>query len=299
MHTLEQLHAFIAVFEQKSYSAAGRKLNKDRTTIRELVKSYEDNLGFSLFEIQGRKAHPTPYATELVKQAYLVLRQNSKLTEYSKSIYTTPKSIINIGYDADFPFEFIAELERRLHGKYPHLTVHWRKTTRLKGVPLIAKGTLDFAILPTRNRVEPEYPLQFTLLGYISYGLYVGKHSRLANKTVFTLEDGQFETQYLSENAWEADGIIKEFSSQTRQVSSNRLIVHLLQNDGWAILPNDYANDEVNKVKLTKLESNILANDVKIGFGYFHQIGQEQSSTIQHIKKWCDELAKTFFQSAE
>ncbi|SKA60901.1 helix-turn-helix domain-containing protein [Enterovibrio nigricans] len=55
MHTIEQLTAFISVYEKGSYSAAAAALGKSRTTVREHVMAYEDTLGYSLFVIEGKK----------------------------------------------------------------------------------------------------------------------------------------------------------------------------------------------------------------------------------------------------
>ncbi|MEF1193146.1 LysR family transcriptional regulator, partial [Vibrio parahaemolyticus] len=57
--SLEQLLAFVAVYEQLSFSKAAVKLNKHRTTIGQVITNLEDLLAVTLFERVGRSVEPT------------------------------------------------------------------------------------------------------------------------------------------------------------------------------------------------------------------------------------------------
>ncbi|BCN25574.1 LysR family transcriptional regulator [Vibrio alfacsensis] len=295
MHSLDQLYAFVSVYEHHSYSAAGRELNKDRTTVRELVKSYEDILGLELFTIIGRKANPTERATQLYPQAKLVLRQNRKLLEFGNAMFQEPKTRLKLGYDIDFPVDFIAELERRCLSFFPQVRVQWIETHRDNALKQVSERELDLAILPAIGGISPRYPLIFKHLGYISYGLYVGAKSPLAQRAAFTIEDAQLEVQYLSFNNMNSDGMIQAFSSHTRAVSSHTLLVKMLKNEGWALLPVPLGEYYAKKQLLKKLPTPLLANDVKMPFSLFHPIGDEQQATTKALVAWCSELAKSYF----
>ncbi|MGR5193210.1 LysR family transcriptional regulator [Vibrio rotiferianus] len=296
MHSLDQIYAFASVYENHSYSAAGRKLNKDRTTVRELVKSYEDVLGFELFSIAGRKANPTERAHQLYPQAKLMLRQNQKLLEFSTAMYMEPKTLLKLGYDIDFPVDFIAELERRCLISFPQVSVQWIETHRDVALKLVSDRELDIAILPGNGGISPKYPSIFKHLGYIRYGLYVGAKSKLAEKISFSIEDVQLEVQYLSRNNMNSDGMIRAFSSHTRVVSSHTLIVKMLKNEGWALLPEPVGEYYAKKKILKKMPTPLLANDIKVPFSLFHAIGDEQEATTKAIVDWCSELATLYFQ---
>lgn len=296
MHSLDQIYAFASVYENHSYSAAGRKLNKDRTTVRELVKSYEDVLGFELFSIAGRKANPTERAHQLYPQAKLMLRQNQKLLEFSTAMYMEPKTLLKLGYDIDFPVDFIAELERRCLKSFPQVSVQWIETHRDVALKLVSERELDIAILPGKGGISPKYPTIFKHLGYISYGLYVGAKSKLAEKISFSIEDVQLEVQYLSRNNMNSDGMIRAFSSHTRVVSSHTLMVKMLKNEGWSLLPESVGEYYAQKKILKKMPTPLLANDIKVPFTLFHAIGDEQEATTKALVDWCSELATLYFQ---
>ena len=296
MHTLEQLRAFVAVYDEHSFSAAGRRLKKDRTTIRELVKSYEDSLGYELFSILGRKAVATSAAEKLYPHAILVIRQDSKLAEISKFLFNDARTHFNIGYDTDFPFDFLKCLELWAAKSFPFVSINWLARNREIGLEELKSAELDFAFFPTRGSISLSFPAYFQHLGYVDYGLYVGSDSRLATKESFGLEDAQLEVQYLSENALKAEGVIKAFSYCTRVVSSSDLIIQLLQEQGWALLPNRTAENSVRKGVIQKKETSLLCNDFKVPFSLFHTIELERDPFIKALCEECAVLAKRYFQ---
>ncbi|MGY3571180.1 LysR family transcriptional regulator [Vibrio paucivorans] len=291
MHTLDQLTAFVAVFETQSYSAAGRALSKDRTTVRELVKAYEDFLGFELFQIEGRKAKPTKLAIELVSQCKLVLRQNQKLLQFSLSINQLPVTQLNIGYEEDFPFEFISELEQYALIHYPELRINWIHIGRASALMDIVENKLDIAFLPAKGKVAPREPVLYKHLGMVSYSAYIGTNSSLSGLSQLSLEDAQVETQYVSANAIEARGTIQDFSSHYRVISSNQLVVNLLARNGWALLPNHYAHHWAKQNILKKIASPLLVNDLKVPFSVFYSIGKDSSPVVTNLIQYCEQLA--------
>lgn len=296
MHTLEQLRAFVAVYDKHSFSAAGRYLSKDRTTIRELVKSYEDSLGYELFSITGRKAIATPCAEKLYPHAVLVMRQNSKLDEISQFLFSTPKTHFDVGYDVDFPVEFLEKIELWATRSFPLVTINWLARNREEGLEELKNTELDFAFFPAKGNISLDFPAHFQHLGYVNYGLYVGANSKLASKPDFELEDAQLEIQYLTENSLRAEGVIKAFSYSTRVVSSNDLIIRLLQKQGWALLSNRSAESGVKLGMIKKKETSLLCNDLKVPFSLFYTIELQCDPFIQALRNECDVLAKRYFQ---
>ena len=74
--SIEQLLAFVTVYDQLSFSKAAVKLNKHRTTIGQVITNLEDQLAVSLFERVGRSVKPTEdghhlyhYAKQTIEQA--------------------------------------------------------------------------------------------------------------------------------------------------------------------------------------------------------------------------------------
>ncbi|MGF1748652.1 LysR family transcriptional regulator [Vibrio cionasavignyae] len=288
-HSLEQLNAFVAVCDAQSYSGAGRALGKDRTTVRELVKAYEDILGYGLFQTQGRSVIPTVQALALLPQVRLVLRQNEKLFQFSHAVFDYPTTNINIVYDNDLPHELVRNIEVRALQRYPELRINWYARGRDSSLEGIVSGEIDFAILPARGGVRPGAPVNYKHLGHVRYGIYVGARSPLASIKEFTLEDAQLEIQYVSEHSLQTKGLITTFSSHCRTVSSNSLLMSMLETGGWALLPIHIASKLSNQASLIQLSSPLLTSDIKIPFSLFYQVGAEANPILANMLTWFDD----------
>ncbi len=295
MHSLDQLRAFQAVFNKGSYSAAGRELNKDRTTVRELVKSYEDVLGFSLFTIVGRKAVPNEHANAIYPQVTLILRQSHQLDLYTRELFKHKLQELTVCIDHDFPNDFILEIETRVLKAYPEVRFNWYYRHREEALNALENGAVDLAFLPTKYRLLPKQTVLYKTLGYMSYYFYVGKQSPLAAHKSITLEDTQLEIQYIGEHTVRTDALLKPFSSHCRIVGSNDLLISLLEHQGWAILPHHIAGKAVAEGLIIKKPSPLLINDVKIPASVFFSASSQHNPIIMTILDWCSEMAEHYF----
>ncbi|WP_047047261.1 LysR family transcriptional regulator [Vibrio mexicanus] len=295
MHSLEQLNAFIAVFEKGSYSAAGRTLNKDRTTVRELIKSYEDILGFTLFTIQGRKAIPTDYGNGIYPQVKLVLRQNHQLDLYTKELFEHNLHELTFCFDSDFPSDFIRQIESKALEAYPEVRINWVQKHREQALDALESGDLDLVFLPTKYNLLPKQTILYKNIGYINYHFYVGSQSPLSSHEEITLEDTQLEIQYIAEHTVKTDGLIKPFSSHCRVVGSNELLLSLLELRGWAVLPDHIASKWEAEGRIIKKPSPLLVDDVKIPASVFFSASSQYNPIIAQILDWCSDIAEHYF----
>ncbi|MBD1559467.1 LysR family transcriptional regulator [Vibrio sp. S9_S30] len=293
MHTLDQLNAFVEVYESGSYSAAAKKLKKDRTTIRELIKAYEDGLGLELFSIIGRKAVPTEYAVKLINQARIVIIQNQSLVQYGHSLYEKGVDELKIGYESSFPTDFIEKIEELSLLHYPNLRVHWIVSSRLECLDALMSGDMDFALLSSRGMVYAENPVQFTHLGYVPFGLYVGKESKWTTKKRISMDDIHNSIQYQLEERGN-DSLIQPFANHTRKVNDFSLLLSFLRKNGWAYLPQHRTRYWVEKGELIKKESALLAKDYKIPFSVFTRVGSENLPVHVTVNRWFYEYASMY-----
>ncbi|MDP2575115.1 LysR family transcriptional regulator [Vibrio penaeicida] len=293
MHTLDQLNAFVEVYENGSYSAAAKRLKKDRTTIRELVKAYEDCLGLELFSIIGRKAVPTEYAEKLINQVRIVTIQNQSLVQYGHSLFEKGIDELKIGYESCFPVDFIEKIEALSLLHYPNLRVHWIASSREECLDFLMAGEMDFALLSSKGMAYAEKPVQFTHLGYVPFGLYVGKDSDWASKKLISMDDIHNSIQYQLEERGN-DSIIKSFANHTRKINDFSLLLTFLRTNGWAYLPQHRTRYWVEKGELIKKESALLAKDYKIPFSVFSRVGNENLPIHSTVNRWFCEYASMY-----
>lgn len=289
MHTIEQISAFVAVYDQGSYSHAGRVLLKDRTTVRELVKSLEDATNLQLFTVKGRTAQPTDQADALIEQFRLVLRQNDKLSAHIQALQSGSKATLVIAYNEDFPADVIQDIEQSILAMHPEIRVSWLERSRELCLEGIVSGSIDIAFMPSRGLLYPEKTVDFKLIGYVHYGIYTGQNNPLKLHKAFTLEDIQLEVQYVNERTLLAEGAIQCFSSHSRVTGGNLHTIKAVEKNGWAVLPNWVAS-QWGRGKILKKSSPLFSCDWHVPFSLFYQVGKERHEVVSNILTICSNI---------
>ena len=58
--TFDQLRIFVAAAEERSFSAAGRRLGRAQSVVSQAIANLEEQLGVELFRREGRYPELTP-----------------------------------------------------------------------------------------------------------------------------------------------------------------------------------------------------------------------------------------------
>jgi DNA-binding transcriptional LysR family regulator len=297
MYTIDQLSAFIAVYEGQSYSKAARKTGKSRTTIREHILSLEDVLGYELFTIKGRQVVPTNRAEQLYIHAKLVHKQHQLLFARSTALFEEEVYEINVAYDVLTPMDLITSLDSVLTKEHPYLTINWLHRTRNRALELMDSGKIDFAIMPNRDSSFPGKTVSWSNLGNISLGCFVSSTSPLANKKNVKIIELENVTQYLSENVMQLARGVDKLSHNTKIVSNNDLLCALLKQDGWSAMPHNYIRPYVKNGTFVEVDSVDVPSNYSIGLNLFYPTGKEQRSNIYlTFIEQCNRLAKQYME---
>ncbi|WP_122080813.1 LysR family transcriptional regulator [Vibrio coralliirubri] len=287
MHTLEQLSAFIAVYEQGSYSQAAKILNKSRTTVREHVMAYEDMVGYPLFDIQGRKAVPSDQAKQLYPRAKTVERQNRDLYVQSQGLFENDVHTINLVYDVITPLALLTSIESKVQQTFPGVVVNWQHRTRERALKMLDNGEADIAIMPNRSSLYPEQPIAWKSIGDVELACFARSDSPLVREPNLTLNHLRLETQYITENMLTLDIASARISPVLHTVSNSDLLCELLKFGGWAVMPKHYMRHLVESGKVVELKLEELGRGGMFGLNVFFSHGKDNHPIFQQIIRWC------------
>ncbi|EGU36970.1 LysR family transcriptional regulator [Vibrio scophthalmi] len=298
MHTLEQLNAFIAVYEQGSYSAAAKLLGKSRTTVREHVIAYEDTLGYALFTIDGRKALPNDKARQLYFHAKVVEKQNRELHCYSQALFECEVHTINIVHDVIVPLTLMIEIEHKIKASYSQLAVNWLHRTRPEALAMLQDGRADLALMPDRGMLFPEAEVTWVTLGSLHMKCYAGKDSPLHDAKALdggfaTIHHLQNQTQYITENFLSMDVAFAKVSPKLQVVSNNDLLCELIKHDGWAAMPEEYMHGYVESGQLVEVKLKEMRDSRLISLNVFFPIGKDEQAVYSDTIAWIVEIARS------
>ena len=101
--TLEQWRALLAVIDAGGYAKAAELLNKSQSAVSYSISQLESALGVKVFQLQGRKAVPSPAGDLLYRRARQLLEQAERLEKSAGCLSIKVEPLIKIAADLIIP----------------------------------------------------------------------------------------------------------------------------------------------------------------------------------------------------
>lgn len=171
-YSFSQLEAFTAVAEHGSLMKAAMKLEKDRTTLRDLIDLLEDGFGYPLFVRQGRSLQLTAEGEQLHRQAHLLLRQARAFDQFARQVPSTEVQELGVAYDPFTPRRFLKALITRMAMRGIRLSL--RCTSRAEGEKALASGVVDLGFFQANNHSVGS-DMEWRALGAIDMDFYAAE----------------------------------------------------------------------------------------------------------------------------
>lgn len=285
MISIDLARYFTHCFELGSYSKASRQLHKSRVTVREQVNQLEDIVGSELFNIDGKSLVPTVYARAIYPDMKQLVEQSEQLNAVALALFNVELTTINISFDNFLSNHTIKHVNNVLSQRLPSIVTNWRHAPRESSLQATESSETHIAIYPHRQKAYPTNQVGYQRLGDVSVGVYVSAHSDLAKHSEVSLKQLRRHKQYITENMTDEGLSIYWISNQRHCISSNDLLVSLLQDDGFAALPNWLASSYVKGNILKKLKVTEIAQDFKQGLTLHYPISLKHNPIINTIRE--------------
>lgn len=137
--TLDQLRAFVAVVDEGSFSAAGRKLHRVQSAVSHAMQSLEGQLGLTLWDRSTRVPTLTEDGRALLAQARRVISEAVELRQTAERLKGGVEASVSLVVDAIFPLEALADSLRDFSREWPQVGL--RLDTETMGA--VASAVLD------------------------------------------------------------------------------------------------------------------------------------------------------------
>ena len=292
MFSYEHLKSFCTTYDEHSYSGAARVLGKDRTTIREQIKALEDSYRMTLFTIEGKKALPSEFAHSIYKQSKLLVQNSERLHLRMMKSYEQELTSIDFYHDTLMPNDLVVEIERFALKEHPHLILNWLHRNRDEIMRDVSNGHNKVAIMQHRMENVSDYPISAIKLGDGDLAAYASVNSPLFKIDEVLLEDLQLETQYISENQTKTMPELLAISPYFRTVSNNDMLLDLVKEHGWALMPSKLAAEAVADKKIRRIEFRELTRSAKFGLSFFYPMSFESTNVYHGLIKVIKDYSK-------
>jgi DNA-binding transcriptional LysR family regulator len=289
--TFDQLEAFIMVVDHGSFSAAARKLKKDRSTVHQLVSFLEIDWGVELFDRQGKTPKLLPTADRLYKYATLLLEQRLEVQNIANDIGSDVENILTISYDEIMPISVLEKTEVELAHRYPNTRVNYLCQQKNCAIESIIKGEVDLTLQLISYRSKPHEGLSGVNVGSISFAVYVSKGSELLDFSPCSLQLMQIKKQLILQSLLSAElEDVAIFSANYQVFTQTSLLVSRLavMPTAWAILPTHLAKGFVDNGSIVQCDVEFFDGEISWACGIISSQKSEKGpvylQTVQSLK---------------
>ncbi len=150
---LRQLRFLVAIHEERSFTAAARRVNATQSGLSMQIKELEERLGLRLFERSSTGVTPTTAGDRLYERATRILREVSAIENDVQALSGQVSGTVQVGMMPTFARAVLAPVLERFARHHPHVEI---KVTEAYSAVLceeVTNGHLDMAIVPAGKLV--------------------------------------------------------------------------------------------------------------------------------------------------
>ncbi|MCW8331004.1 LysR family transcriptional regulator substrate-binding protein [Photobacterium sp. SDRW27] len=197
---------------------------------------------------------------------------------------------MTIYHDVTLPVAVICNIDAKLREQFPDTQIHWLHRGKEEGIEALLAGKVDLTVVMNSARtMVPPRGIAFINLGFMAFHFYTSYNSPLQSLPIVTLSDLQSQQQYMLENYANAGlGETLRMSARNSMISNMDVLLGLLQDSGWALLPLHVAESPEFRAKLKRLEVDFLNHVGRWGYALLHcqqgQTGPVKAAAIEAFK---------------
>ncbi|CAM3745131.1 LysR family transcriptional regulator [Vibrio aquimaris] len=287
---INQLEAFVFTAQHGSFSKAAKVLNKGRTTLSEHVNNLEIELNIELFDRNTRNPLLlTDGGKRLLHQASLMLRMAEQLNVVSQSISNEEEAELTLSVASVVPNCLVLEIMKSIRKQFPNTSLCITNQDNEIVLDSLLNKTTDIALALTKRnqKIIPPKNLRGVFLCDLPLKFYTSPNSALQLKSSISHTDLIMEPCYLLKCLGDMGYKDSRSSTIMHTLARMDLVVNMLDNEGWTILPEYCLSHNLypNKIKELNTDFTATSHSASIGMGYstFH-MGPVKLALIEVIK---------------
>jgi DNA-binding transcriptional LysR family regulator len=164
--SFEQLEAFVTTAQERTFSAAARRLGKAQSAVSTAVINLEVDLGVTLFDRSGRYPVLTAEGRALMCEAEAVLLHCVSLQDRANNLNTHVEPRLVIAVDDAIPYAAIAGTLRRFELAFPDLELEIRHPSQDDILRTVERGEVMLGLTFAQTHYPKE--IAFRRLGNIN-----------------------------------------------------------------------------------------------------------------------------------
>lgn len=232
-YSIETLRTFVEAASLKSFSAAARKLNKSQSTVSTTISGFEDDMGFVLFDRQGRESTLTFAGRKVLSLVEDILSADERLQALRVELSPDIEPRLSCAFSDIYQPPNAEHILKTLDLQFPHIEFEFSIAENNAVIEMIQNQQAHVGMMESRT----EYPadISFSRLPIQGeLGLYVLKSHPLAKEIKVTYQHLTMARQLRLNSSSQT-----VINSEKNWLAPNYLLLLEMaeQGAGWAILP--------------------------------------------------------------
>ncbi len=232
-YSIETLRTFVEAASLKSFSAAARKLNKSQSTVSSTISGFEDDMGFALFDRQGRESTLTVAGQKVLSLVEDILSADERLQALRVELSPEIEPRLSCAFSDIYQPPHAEHILKTLDRQFPHIEFEFLIAENDDVIDMLNNQQAHIGMMEARS----EYPadIRFSRLPVQGeLGLYVlNTHPLTQVKNITYKHLTQTRQLRLS------SGNKTLINSEKNWLAPNYLLLLEMaeQGMGWAVLP--------------------------------------------------------------
>jgi DNA-binding transcriptional LysR family regulator len=154
---LREMEYIYAIYQERSFSQAAKKLHVSQPSLSSMVKKVEQSLDAELFDRSTNPISPTQAGEYYIRCAEKVLRIKNEMDDYFKNLSHCNRTVINVGAASFFCIYVLPGFINQFHDLHTESQINLVELSAMDMASLLLKGSLDFTVdvrKPVPNDIE-------------------------------------------------------------------------------------------------------------------------------------------------
>lgn len=259
----QHLHAFVAIAEQGSFSAAAEKLHLTQPAISKRIALLEDQLGTRLFDRVGRQVILTQAGKILLNKAQLILSEVAATRRAIADLRGEIQGQLSIATSHHVGLHYLPPVLREFSSLYSQVKLDLHFLDSEQAYDEILQGRYDLATITLSHgqgtlslEQDPRfqsYSIWHDQLHFVAapeHPLAAKPHLQLADLTQHQaiLPDLNTYTTKLVKNLFDQENLPLNINMVTNHLESIKMMLSI--GLGWGVLPNRLIDHQVQRLNV-------------------------------------------------
>ncbi|WP_419913189.1 LysR family transcriptional regulator [Hoeflea sp.] len=143
----------VAIHEERSFTAAARRVNATQSGLSMQIKELEERLGLRLFDRSSTGVTPTTAGDRLYERATRILREVSAIENDVQTLSGQVSGHVQVGMMPTFARAVLAPVLERFARHYPNVDIKVTEAYSAVLSEAVTNGQMDMAVVPSGKMV--------------------------------------------------------------------------------------------------------------------------------------------------